>query len=210
MAGRVSVAEKSLMNLLAAAVYSDGTGFGGKQLTGLNAAVPTAPTVGTYGGIDRAAFSFWQPALTAPGAGVITAANINTYMNDLWAKIVRNQDRPDLIIFDTNLWKLYTAYLQDKVRFTNPSTAKLGWPSVPFMDADVVLDGGVGGYCPTNTGFFLNTDYIKLRPHADRNMVPLDPSQRAPTNQDIVVQLIGFAGNLTVSNSSLQGRIHNN
>ena len=32
-----------MANLLAGGVYSDGTGTGGKQVTGLNAAVPTTP-----------------------------------------------------------------------------------------------------------------------------------------------------------------------
>ena len=50
---RINVAEATMANLLAGGVYSDGTGTGGKQLTGLDAAVPVDPTTGTYGGIDR-------------------------------------------------------------------------------------------------------------------------------------------------------------
>jgi hypothetical protein len=52
--------------------------------------------------------------------------------------------------------------------------------------------------------WFLNTDYIFLRPHKERNFVPIG-GERQSINQDAVVKLIGWAGNLTTSNSSLQG-----
>ncbi len=208
--GRVRVAEKSMQNLMSAALYSDGTAFGGKQLAGLGVAVPTTPTVGTYGGINRATFPFWQPQLTAPGAGVITAANINVHMNDLWVKCTRNKDHPRLAVYDNALFKLYLAFLQNLVRFTDPRIGKLGFPTLNFIDADVILDGGFGGDCPANTGFFLNPDYIFLRPHRRRWLVPLNPGARSSVNQDLTVKLIGFAGQLTVSCEFLQGRIHNN
>jgi hypothetical protein len=52
--------------------------------------------------------------------------------------------------------------------------------------------------------YFLNTNYIHYRPHRDRNMVPLDPD-RFSVNQDAMVKLIGWAGNMTLSNARLQG-----
>lgn len=51
---RMSVAESTMANLIASGIYSDGLGSGGKQITGLKALVPTTPTTGTVGGIDRA------------------------------------------------------------------------------------------------------------------------------------------------------------
>jgi len=72
------------------------------------------------------------------------------------------------------------------------------------MDSDVVLDGGYGGGAPTNSMYFLNTDYIYFRPAASRNFVPIG-DDRFSVNQDAMVKLIGFAGNLTISNSFLQG-----
>jgi hypothetical protein len=49
-----------------------------------------------------------------------------------------------------------------------------------------------------------NTKYIHWRPHSRRNMVPLDPD-RFSINQDAMVRLIGWAGNMTLSNAFLQG-----
>ena len=51
-----------------------------------------------------------------------------------------------------------------------------------------------------------NTKYLHWRPHADRNMVPLNPD-RFSVNQDAMVKLIGWAGNLTLSCAFLQGSL---
>jgi hypothetical protein len=210
--GRLNVAESTMMNELSQSIYSDGTGSGGKEVTGLNAAVPADPTTGTYGGINRATWSFWRSKLydfSVSAGGAATAANIQAGMNNLWAQTTRGADRVDLIVMDTNYWALYMASLQAQQRFTSPETGNLGFPSIKFMDADVVLDGGIGGFCPANTGFFLNTKFLKWRPHKDRNMVPLSPNRRYAINQDAEVQILAWAGNLTASGAQFQGRLQN-
>ena len=204
---RLNVAESTMMNQLSQSIYSDGTGSGGKEVTGLDLAVPTDPTTGTYGGINRATWSFWQSKTYDYGATAATKDTIQGGMNTLWASLIRGSDRPDLIVLDTDYWSIYMASLQAQQRFTSPEVGNLGFPTIKFMDADVVLDGGIGGYCPANTGFFLNTKYLKWRPHAQRNMVPLSPNRRYAINQDAEVQILAWAGNLTCSGAQFQGRI---
>lgn len=210
MDGRMNVAESSIENLLAGGVYADGTGFGGKEVTGLNAAVPVVPTTGTYGGIDRATWVFWRSQVSNQVAGAVTAANIQSFMNALWATLVRGRDHPDLILADAAMWNLYLASLQAQQRFTQAEIGDLGFPTVKFMGTDFVLDGGIGGFCPANTLFMLNTKYLFWRPHAARNMVPLSPNKRYAINQDAEVQIIGWAGNLTTSGAQFQGRLDAN
>jgi hypothetical protein len=53
VAGRVQVLEAQLQNRIGSDIYLDGTGNGGKNITGLALAVPDAPTSGTYGNISR-------------------------------------------------------------------------------------------------------------------------------------------------------------
>ena len=72
------------------------------------------------------------------------------------------------------------------------------------MASDVVLDGGIGLPQTANHMWFLNTKYIIFRPHADRNFVPIG-GERQAVNQDAVVKLIGWAGNLTSSGVQFQG-----
>ena len=206
MEGRIGVAESTMANLLAGGVYSDGTANGGKQVTGLDAAVPVDPTTNaTYGGINQQTWTFWRNQVLSGNAE--TSATIQGRMNTLWASLVRGIDRPDLIVMDNIMWGLYMASLQAQQRFLTATKGTLGFPTIEFMDADVVLDGGIGGFATTKTAYFLNTKYLHWRPHSARNMVPLSPSKRYAINQDAEVQIIGWAGNLTTSGRKYQGRL---
>ncbi len=202
---RLSVAESTLSNLICEGLYSDGTGNGGKEITGLDLAVPVDPTTGTYGGIDRATWTFWR-SVAVTGA-VLTAANIQQAMNGLWAQLVRGKDAPDLIVMDNVAWEIYVASLQSQQRFHQAEVGDLGFPTLKFMGCDVCLDGGIGGNASAGTAYFLNTDYLHYRPHSSRNMVPLSPDHRFSTNQDAEVSIIAWAGNLTSSGSRYQGRL---
>lgn len=204
MEGRMSVAESTLANLISRGLYSDGTGSGGKEIDGLDAAVSTTPATGTYGGIDRATWVFWR---NQADSATVDATTIQGAMNSMWSSLVRGSDRPDLIICDNGSWAVYVASLQAQQRFYNPETGQLGFPVLKYMDADVALDGGIGGNATTDTQYFLNCDYLHYRPHSARNMVPLSPNRRYATNQDAEVQIIGWAGNLTSSGARYQGRV---
>lgn len=211
---RLEVGEKTMQNLLGGAVHGDGTAFGGKQMTGMAAHVPTAVTTGTLGGINRATSTFWRPQLVAPGAGVITVSNINTYMNQMWVKTLRGKEHPHVILAGDNMWNLYQGFLQERQRFASNEKAGLGFPTLSYQQADVVLDGGItlgsGAKLDANTMLFLNLDYIFFRSHKDRNMVPLNPGRRYAVNQDVEAQILVWAGNMTASGQMFHGRLHNN
>lgn len=203
---RLAVAEATMNNFASDGIYGDGTGSGGKEIVGLDAAVSVTPTTGTYGGIDRAAWTFWRNKFTSV-AGPLTIANVLAPMNTMWASLVRGSDRPDLMVMDSLFWTFYTGALQAQQRFSDPKMAEFGFPTIKFMDCDIVLDGGIGGFAAARTCYFLNTKYLKYRPHRDRNMVPLAPNRRFAVNQDAEVQIIAWAGNLTSSGSQFQGRL---
>ena len=98
--------------------------------------------------------------------------------------------------------------LQAIQRVTDEKLAGAGFMSLKYYGSgkpmDIVLDGGIGGAITANRIFFLNPDYIFLRPHRDRNMVPIG-GERQSVNQDAIVKLIGWAGNLTTSGAQFQG-----
>jgi len=223
---RVENAEMTFMNGLSNGVYGDGTVTG--SITGLQALIAASPSTGTVGGIDRASWSFWRnivySALTNGGAAT-NAANILAYMDSLWVQLVRGRDMPDLIVADNNMYRFYMQAMQSIQRIQStsvPDVAEAGFQSLKYISSDVVLDGGfqgiagdplpfetsastssVGG-APTSTMYFLNTNYLYWRPHSKRNMVPLDPD-RFSINQDAMVRMLGWAGNMTISNCFLQG-----
>jgi hypothetical protein len=223
MEGRVKVAEGQLMNRIDYDSYQDGTGNASKNITGLALAVPDTPTTGTYGGISRSAFSFWQSVSysgATNGGAAVSSANIGQYMTALAIRLVRGKNMPDLFIADNTYYQYYVNSLQAIQRVnsdTGSGAAGIGFPSLKFygggMAADVVLGGGVSGAISgtqSTSGatsahmWALNTDYFFFRPHRDRNFVPIG-GERQAVNQDAIVKLIGWAGNITCSNSSLQG-----
>lgn len=205
---RIKNAEKTLTNNIALDCYSDGTADGGRQIGGLQLLVSATPTTGVVGGIDASTSigTFWRNtafSAVTNGGGAATSANIQSYMNRVYVQQVRGTDKPDLIIADNNYFRLYLESLQAIQRITSNEMGEAGFDSLKYMSSDVVLDGGFGGGAPTNTMFFLNTDYIYFRPHTDRNFAPIG-DDRFAVNQDAMVKLVGFAGNMTVSNRRLQ------
>lgn len=209
--GRVMIAEKQLMNRINSDLYLDGTGNSGKNLLGLAAAVPDSPNTGTFGGIDRSVWTFWRPSSfsgVTNGGAAVSAANIQAYMTQLAIKLVRGTDKADLFIADNNYYSLYVSSLQAIQKVTDPELAGAGFANLKFYgggtSADVVLGGGVGGAATANHMWALNTEYISFRPHKDRNFVPIG-GERQAVNQDAIVKLIGWAGNLTVRGSQFHG-----
>ncbi len=216
--GRMMVSEAQLANRIAGDLYGDGTGNSGKNITGLAAAVPDVPTSGTYGGIDRATWTFWQSIKysgVTNGGSAVTASNIQAYMDAVAVQLIRGTDKPDLIVADSNYYKLYLQSMQSIQRVTDGTgMAGAGFASLKYygagMASDVVLDGGIGsstynsGTGNANHMWFLNTRYLHFRPHRDRNFVPIG-GERQAVNQDAIVKLIGWAGNLTCSGSEFQG-----
>jgi len=207
---RIGNAEKTMQNGVAAAVYSDGTDP--LQIGGLQFLLPDAPGTGIVGGIDRLTWVFWRNIVVT---GVTGPTDIQAKMLSLYVQLVRGTDKPDLIVADNAYYTHYVTSLTNIQRVSDDKTAQAGFVNVMYMNAPVVLDGGFQGYstdvnpsiggCPANHMYFLNTDYIYFRPHRDRNFVPLDPSERFAVNQDAMVKLLAFAGNMTLSNARLQG-----
>jgi len=212
VASRVRNGEKSLNDLVAQASYSDGTGSGGKQMHGLQLLIISAPTTGTVGGISRVDNTFWRNQVATVTMSA-TSVNIATFnpsefmrgLNTLAIACTRGSDRPDLYVADGIGYRFYLESLQPIQRITDETLGGYGFTNLKYFgvgsNADFVLDNG---YCPAKTVYALNTDYIYLRPHPDRNFVPFG-GDRIPVNQDATVRFLGFAGNLCVSNMSLQG-----
>lgn len=203
---RIEVAEKTMQNKLSVDMYADGTGSSGKQIGGLQLLVADDPTTGTVGGINRGTYTFWRNQkyqATSDGGSAASSTNIQKYMNALYQKCVRQADRPDLIVADSNYYNFYLGSLQNIQRIAQEDTASAGFQSLKYMGADVIFDGGIGGGAPSNHMYFLNTDYLFWRPHRDRNMVPLE--QVNSINQDAMVKLIIWMGNMTISNAELHG-----
>jgi hypothetical protein len=225
---RIGNAERTMQNNLSNDCYSTGSADGGKQVGGLQLIVSTTNNSGVIGGIDSSVWGFWQNNVQSFATAGLTAgaSTIQTMMNRAWLAQARQADRPDLFIADNTYFRFYWESLQAIQRIQSTDSGMAGFASLKFMDADVVYDGGFqgnstgnvgflpqtggswtsGGGAPASSMYVLNTDFLWLRPHKDRNMVPLDPD-RFSVNQDAMVKLIAWAGNIAMSNRFLQGVI---
>ncbi len=204
---RVDNAAKTIVNQMSKSVYSDGTGSDGKEIGGLRLLVADSPATGTVGGIDRsvAGHEFWRNKAVSTA---LTGENIISEMNKMYLSLSRGADKPDLIVADDTLYSLYEGALMPQQRFTDTKTAESGFENLKFKGAEVIFDGGQGGNCPENHMYFLNTDYLYLRPHKDRDMTVVG-GERMAINQDAYYKIIGWAGNMTMSNAALQGVLIN-
>lgn len=222
--GRVRNAENTLTALIAQAMYNDGTVP--KAIGGLRQLVATNPT-NSVGGIDGNTWNFWRNitygAVTNGGAAT-TSANIRRYMDAVYPQLLMGDNsKPDMIVADNTMWTFFNESLQPLQRFQDADMANAGFMNLTYMgNIPVVLDGGFQGYAgapgngsdfipqggaPTGFMYFLNTNFLKYRPHRDRNFVPLNPD-RYSINQDAVVKLLAWAGNLTVTNRRAQGVLY--
>lgn len=212
VASRIMNAEQTMDNVVAGSMYSDGTGSGGKEIGGLRLLVADTPT-NTVGGISRSTWPFWA---NIAANGTFTANGIQASMDDLWVQLQRGNDGTRIILTDNTAYSKYMQSMQAIQRVTDPDWASAGFKNLAYMGGiPVILDGGYQGStapppgpatggAPSSHMYFLNTNYLHFRPHQDRNMVVMDPD-RYSTNQDAVIKLIGWAGNMTISNGFLQG-----
>lgn len=206
---RIENARKTMMNQMSAAIYGDGTASSGKAIGGLKLLVADAPTTGTVGGINRATAGneFWRNKATTATAA-LTSETIRTEMDAMYLSLSRGTDKPDLIVADDTMYSLYEQGLTPLQRFSDPKLADAGFQTLKYKGTDVIYDGGQGGNCPAGHMYFLNTNYIYLRPHKDRNMKVIG-GDRMAINQDALYKIIGWAGNMTMSNAALQGVLIN-
>jgi len=201
-------AQKSAANGMSVDMYSDGSLS--NQIGGLQALVSDLGT-GTVGGINSTTYAWWKSLLqsaAAPiqgGAGItMSAATIEQQMLNLWIKLVRGADLPDLIVMSDDYYAMYEASQTSIKRYTTDGSQNFvggAGPSIKYKTADVFFDSSGG--IPASHAYFLNTDYLEMIAHEEANFTIME--EMSSINQDACVIPILFQGNLVCSNRALQG-----
>lgn len=204
LAARITNAERSMRNNISAGVYSDGTGSGGKQITGLLAGIEAlaAASQNVYGNINPQTYTNWANQQVDYGAA--TSANIQTYMNQLQLACTFGNESPNMWVMASALYQMYWDSLQAIQRITTEQSGGAGFRTLTYAGGIPVYYENAG--ISANYGYALNTNYLHWRPHSSRNMTPL--GERMPVNQDAKVFPIVFAGNLTCSGKRYQGVLY--
>lgn len=200
---RIKVAEITAKNAVAAALFYSNTEQGGKAIGGLQHLVADLPTSGTVGGINRANDSWWRNQYYDFSTEAVTASSTTIIhaMNEAHRRTVRGSDSVDFWVAGGTYFTYFEESMQPNQRFMSSSRAETGFNSYAYKGGDCFYDEN----CANTRMYALNTDYIFLRPHADRNFVTL--KSRQAVNQDATVVPMLWGGNMTVSNASLQALI---
>jgi hypothetical protein len=209
---KVKQAELSLQLKLNEMLFANGSGNGGKDITGLAAAVEEGSSWSTYGGINRTNHSFWRNqwingALGAYGTGDFDGAVDVTYggliaMRKMYNNVSIGKVRPDVILTTQDIVEQYEAIVEgDKLRVTSNALADAGFRAVEFKGVPMVYDSD----CPAGYIYFLNAEFMKFVVGKGRNFKSTDFMR--PQNQDAKSSLILLAANLVSSKSDVQGVI---
>lgn len=197
---RIKVAEITAKNAVAVALFNSNTENGGKAIGGLQHLVADLPTSGTVGGIDRSAQTFWRNQVYDFSVAAVTASSTTIVhgMNEAYRRTLRGTDHVDFWVAGGTYWTYFEESMQPNQRFMTSSRGETGFESYAYKGGDVFFDEN----CADTRMYALNTDYIFLRPHADRNFITL--KSRQAVNQDATVVPMLWAGNMTLANASLQ------
>ena len=211
MEAHMAAAERELTDEMDTSLQSNGTRFGGKELGGLQLAIPTVVNSGVYGGIDRGANAIWDTSTfdangfnTAIGTQV-TSTTIRPFLNQIMTQRTRGTQGADLLLMSYQHYAAYDAATVAIQRVNDVTDlGKLGFQSLKYFgagrSATIVQDGGIGTNMPSNVTYGIATDNMRMRYNPGRNFDTIFKQAMMPINQDARVQYIGFMGELTLNN----------
>lgn len=210
MKSHIKAAEGELEDVTDASIHSNGSGFGGKELGGLQLAIPTVTNSGSYGGISRVDNAIWRTSsfdvqTDFPAYGTqMNKDTVRPILNQIMTQRSRNKRGADLLLMSMEHYAAYDAATVAIQRINDETElGKLGFQSLKYFGAgrkaEIVQDGGIGSNMPSNTTYGLDTESLRMRYHPERNFNKIGSSMM-PINQDAVVQYIGFMGELTMEN----------
>lgn len=193
LTAKAQQAEMSLKDRMSGDAYSDGTGNGSKNLTGLAAIVAAS---GTLGGLSATTYTWW---VSQAGTSSSFAANGLSTMRTLFNNCSFGNDKPDIILTTQTVFEYFENALQPQERYTNTQAANAGFTNLTFKGIPIMFDRD----CTSGKAYFLNSKYLNLVVHRDADF-STGPFQ-SPENQDVKTAMILFQGNLTCNNRRKHG-----
>lgn len=177
-------AEQDMTDFFATGLYSAGT-----DPLEIDGARIWLSTSNTYGGLSQSANSWWQAKIDATTTAISLAK-----MQERYEACKEGPDAPSLLTFEESQFNNYWGLLQPQQRFSDGDTANAGFKNLLFNGAVCAEDS----YCPTGYVIYWNLKHIKLSSSKMRNFPgEFIPFER-PTDQDVRVAHLRWAGNITI------------
>ena len=193
---KIQIVEKTFKDSVTSMLYGDGTGNGGKDIDGLEAAIAET---GVYGGIDRSTYDWWKANVITNNTnspGTPLALDLNNMMR-VFLKISDGNDQPDLLLCGIATWHEYYKKVEAKVQINTTMGKKMadyGFQTLEFMGKPIIADPN----CPEGEIYFLNSKYMNWRVHKDANFKTTKfhvDDTRLAKKQEILL-----TANLTINN----------
>lgn len=203
---KIKQLEISMMLEVNRQLQGDGTGNGGKDLTGLAVGVEDGAAWSTYGGIDSNANSYWRNQWIG-GTATFASAGVNR-MRTLYNSCSRNGSKPTVITTSQYLFEEYEKTLVPNERFVDMELGDAGFMNLMFKMTPIVFDDDMPFEdlaTDEHQMLFLNAEFLKFVIGKGKNFVVSDFVR--PQNQEAKSSSVILYGNLTMSNRARQGRL---
>lgn len=225
---QTELAEMSLRDTMGLHAFGDGSNSGGfPTLAGLKAAITfgTDPVSGGYGGITRIGQSgsrysftgesaFWNSNPVAINAGTTvtrwkgsqvfgssTTLDISS-MQKVFGFCTLNNMAPDLMVASMLTYNAYYNLLLNLMRqASEDDLGKQGFTGLMFNNCPLVQDDA----CDSDTIYYINTRFLKLRPYSKGNFRMT--GWRQPADQLVNIKYGIWMGNITCTRPNMLGRL---
>jgi hypothetical protein len=165
---RMNDATNVMMDAMATALYTNTTNT--QQFIGLPAAVANS---GTYGNIDRSAYTWWKSSQYAAGSVNPTRQNILQYIS---GTVKNGAEMPSFGVCGFGTWTLLAQDFVGQEQYViTPGAGFDGETNGPQAAFRALMVAGVpiypDPYCPEGIVYFLNTNYLSLYIHEQGSFV---------------------------------------
>lgn len=202
--GRMVNGVKSLIDKISTGLYTDGTGNGSLDITGLEAAIETTPGTVAYASVPVTNTTWQNKVATSVGAAAVNLVpNLRSVYNQASQGSEGFDSRPNLVMTTRSIHESYEAQVQPQVRYQPEGVSDLGRQDLTFKGVPIVWDD----FCTSGTAYVLNLNHLYLFVHPDANFSETDEGMQKPVNQDGLVTQALFMGNLVVDNRRKQGKL---
>lgn len=190
LSAKMDVLEESIKEQFSTYLYAVG---GGTDPLGLGTHVPTDPTTGTVGGLNRATETQWRTS-SYDFSGGLDATNIEEAFDDILMDLTLKGDRPDLILCGRNIIRYYRQAVRDKVVINLGESGNgkkmfdLGFDGVMHNRIPMLYDED----CPVSRCYFINSKYLRIHILKGVNMKVKDLA--APWNIDAIGKRVVWQG----------------
>lgn len=223
--GKTMQAQITMTNMFNRQSHSDGSGNGGKDLTGFLAAIEDGAAWNVYGGIDSNTQLYWRNQWIGyrafSGADLdLTDAILRRFrqvLTTFYNSCMRNTDKLKIMLMGQKVHEYFESTIVVNERYVkdgnigDSALANAGFETLKFKSVSMVIDNLVNNTSisagATNQEIEgCNTDYMKLVIGSGRNFM-MSPFIR-PYNQEAKIAQIILYAQYILNNRALQGRMN--